>query len=67
MPASTHQPTPPEPEPSSSDTASSSGISSQDFDKAQKFCRYAQSALQYEDVTTAVDNLQKALAILQPH
>ncbi|XP_031569825.1 vacuolar protein sorting-associated protein VTA1 homolog [Actinia tenebrosa] len=67
VPAATHQPAPPEPHPSTSDTGSSSGITSEDLDKAQKCCRYAQSALQYEDVKTAVDNLQKALAILQPH
>lgn len=36
----------------------------EDFQKAQKYCKWAGSALQYEDVTTAVDNLQKALRLL---
>ncbi|XP_046848949.1 vacuolar protein sorting-associated protein VTA1 homolog [Xenia sp. Carnegie-2017] len=36
-----------------------------DYAKAQKYCKYASSALQYEDVTTAIDNLQKALRLLQ--
>ncbi|CAH0556619.1 unnamed protein product [Brassicogethes aeneus] len=33
--------------------------------KAQKFCKYATSALNYDDVKTAVENLQKALNMLQ--
>ncbi|EEC13623.1 hypothetical protein IscW_ISCW021671 [Ixodes scapularis] len=42
------------------------GVSLQpdDFHKAQKYCKYAGSALQYEDVPTAIDNLQKALRLL---
>jgi vacuolar protein sorting-associated protein VTA1 len=36
-----------------------------DYTKAQKYCKYASSALQYEDVPTAIDNLQKALRLLQ--
>lgn len=39
-------------------------LSPQDFTKAQKYCKYAGSALQYEDVSTAVQNLQKALKLL---
>nr|SVE93961.1 EOG090X0GPB [Scapholeberis mucronata] len=31
---------------------------------AQKHCKYASSALTYEDVPTAIDNLQKALKLL---
>ena len=48
-------------------TSSASGvtISPQVSDKAQKFCRFAISALQYEDTPTAIDNLQKALRLLQ--
>ncbi|CAN8018246.1 unnamed protein product [Ixodes persulcatus] len=44
----------------------SDGVSLQpdDFHKAQKYCKYAGSALQYEDVSTAIDNLQKALRLL---
>ncbi|XP_067134634.1 vacuolar protein sorting-associated protein VTA1 homolog [Centruroides vittatus] len=36
----------------------------EDFHKAQKYCKWAGSALQYEDVSTAIDNLQKALLLL---
>jgi vacuolar protein sorting-associated protein VTA1 len=32
--------------------------------KAQKYCKFAGSALTYDDVPTAIDNLQKALLIL---
>eukprot|EP00066_Takifugu_rubripes_P020819 XP_011610085.1 PREDICTED: vacuolar protein sorting-associated protein VTA1 homolog isoform X1 [Takifugu rubripes] len=39
-------------------------LSAEDFTKAQKFCKYAGSALQYEDVGTAIQNLQKALKLL---
>ncbi|XP_024146927.1 vacuolar protein sorting-associated protein VTA1 homolog [Oryzias melastigma] len=39
-------------------------LSPEDFTKAQKYCKYAGSALQYEDVNTAVQNLQKALKLL---
>lgn len=35
------------------------------IEKAQKYCKWASSALNYEDVKTAVDNLQKALHLLQ--
>lgn len=37
----------------------------QDSEQAQKYCRYAASALQYEDVKTAIENLRKALALLE--
>ncbi|KAL4649172.1 hypothetical protein GN956_G7664 [Arapaima gigas] len=39
-------------------------LTPEDFTRAQKYCKYAGSALQYEDVTTAVQNLQKALKLL---
>lgn len=39
-------------------------LTAQDFATAQKYCKYAGSALQYEDVGTAVQNLQKALKLL---
>ncbi|KAM6965523.1 vacuolar protein sorting-associated protein VTA1 homolog [Aplochiton taeniatus] len=39
-------------------------LSAEDFTRAQKFCKYAGSALQYEDVDTAVQNLNKALRLL---
>lgn len=49
----------------SSPSSVRSNLSTQDFEQAQKLCRFAASALQYEDVPTAIDNLQKALALLQ--
>ncbi|XP_035473193.1 vacuolar protein sorting-associated protein VTA1 homolog isoform X2 [Scophthalmus maximus] len=39
-------------------------LTAEDFTKAQKLCKYAGSALQYEDVGTAIQNLQKALTLL---
>jgi len=36
----------------------------EDYTKAMKFCKYATSALQYEDAKTAIDNLTKALNLL---
>ncbi|CAK6969597.1 vacuolar protein sorting-associated protein VTA1 homolog isoform X1 [Scomber scombrus] len=39
-------------------------LTPEDYTKAQKYCKYAGSALQYEDVSTAVQNLQKALKLL---
>ncbi|KAM9797980.1 vacuolar protein sorting-associated protein VTA1 homolog [Neosynchiropus ocellatus] len=39
-------------------------LTPEDFTQAQKYCKYAGSALQYEDVNTAVQNLQKALRLL---
>ncbi|XP_042189351.1 vacuolar protein sorting-associated protein VTA1 homolog isoform X3 [Callorhinchus milii] len=39
-------------------------LTAEDFTRAQKYCKFAGSALQYEDVNTAVQNLQKALKLL---
>lgn len=39
-------------------------LAPEDLVKAQKYCKFAASALQYEDVPTAVTNLQKALSLL---
>lgn len=36
----------------------------EDMAKAQKYCKFAGSALQYEDTKTAIVNLQKALNLL---
>lgn len=33
--------------------------------KAQKYCKWAGSALNYDDIKSAVENLQKALRLLQ--
>lgn len=39
-------------------------LSPQDYQRAMKLCKYASSALQYEDSKTAIDNLSKALNLL---
>lgn len=39
-------------------------LTPEDFTRAQKYCKYAGSALQYEDVATAIQNLQRALKLL---
>ncbi len=36
------------------------------LEQAQKYSRYAISALQYEDLKTAVENLEKALNLIKP-
>ncbi|XP_065653471.1 vacuolar protein sorting-associated protein VTA1 homolog [Hydra vulgaris] len=46
-------------------SVSDSSSSDIDFIQATKFCKFAMSALQYEDVGTAVENLTKALNLLQ--
>lgn len=33
--------------------------------KAQKYCKFASSALNYEDIPEAISNLQKALQLLK--
>ena len=35
-----------------------------EYQKAMKYCKFASSALQYEDSNTAIDNLSKALKLL---
>lgn len=40
-------------------------LSPSDMNKAQKYCKWAVSALDYEDSKTAIDNLQKALNLLK--
>ncbi|XP_045196146.2 vacuolar protein sorting-associated protein VTA1 homolog [Mercenaria mercenaria] len=39
-------------------------LNTQHYQKAMKYCKYASSALQYEDSKTAIDNLTKALTLL---
>ncbi|KAF8787029.1 vacuolar protein sorting-associated protein VTA1 homolog [Argiope bruennichi] len=39
-------------------------LTPEDFHKAQKYCKFAGSALTYEDAPTAIENLQKALRLL---
>ena len=65
-PATNTQPAPADPSPSSKPLSSSGfQLEPMDYTKAQKYCKYASSALQYEDVPTAIDNLQKALTLLR--
>lgn len=40
-------------------------LDSEQIAKAQKYCKFAGSALDYDDTNTAIDNLQKALYLLQ--
>jgi vacuolar protein sorting-associated protein VTA1 len=39
-------------------------LKSEDYSKAMKLCKFATSALQYEDAKTAIENLTKALNLL---
>lgn len=39
-------------------------LTPEEFVRAQRYCKYAGSALQYEDVSTAIQNLQKDLKLL---
>lgn len=47
------------------DVASNISLNPEQMIKAQKYCKWAGSALNYDDVKSAVDNLQKALRLLQ--
>ncbi|XP_041462221.1 vacuolar protein sorting-associated protein VTA1 homolog isoform X1 [Lytechinus variegatus] len=49
----------------SASTSDACEVSPAVSDKAQKFCKFAVSALQYDDVPTAIENLEKALRLLQ--
>ncbi|XP_063954191.1 vacuolar protein sorting-associated protein VTA1 homolog isoform X3 [Lytechinus pictus] len=49
----------------SASTSDACEVSPAVSDKAQKFCKFAVSALQYDDVITAIENLEKALRLLQ--
>lgn len=46
-------------------SSGSSSLSPEQIAKAQKYCKYISSALTYDDVPTAIDNLQKCLRLLQ--
>lgn len=59
------QPFTPRAESVSTPTAQTGDVNSGAIQKAQKFCKYATSALNYDDVNTAIVNLQKALNLLQ--
>nr|SVE73901.1 EOG090X0GPB [Daphnia atkinsoni] len=59
------QATPPSSVPTYVQESSSVLVTPEQIVQAQKHCKYASSALTYEDVPTAIDNLQKALRVLQ--
>lgn len=46
-------------------TTSLPQLSPEQITKAQKYCKWASSALNYEDTKTAVNNLKSALELLQ--
>ena len=46
---------------------SSSGLDYKTIQQAQKFAKFAISALQYDDVNNAIENLTSALNLLQKH
>ena len=52
-------------EPAAEEVSNSSGFTPEQIGKAQKYCKFAGSALNYDDVNTAVDNLTKALNLLK--
>ncbi|KAH3700907.1 vacuolar protein sorting-associated protein VTA1 homolog isoform X2 [Dreissena polymorpha] len=39
-------------------------LGTQEYQRPMKLCKFASSALQYEDANTAIDNLTKALSLL---
>lgn len=39
-------------------------LTAEQFQKGIKYCKYASSAMQYEDAATAIANLSKALKLL---
>ena len=50
-----------------SSEASGEAASPEDVSQAQKLCKFASSALDYDDVTGAVDYLTRALQLLKKH
>ena len=44
-----------------------SGVPFDVISQAQKLCRYANSALEHEDVATAVKNCEQVLQLLRPY
>ncbi|GBP84604.1 Vacuolar protein sorting-associated protein VTA1 homolog [Eumeta japonica] len=57
---------PQEPTPSYGDLNSTQAqLTPEQITKAQKYCKWASSALNYDDIKTAISNLQNALQLLQ--
>ncbi|EFA03831.1 vacuolar protein sorting-associated protein VTA1 homolog [Tribolium castaneum] len=61
----TPQPEPPTPPVATTNNDGGFAPGPEQIQKAQKYCKYATSALNYDDVKTAIENLTKALSLLQ--
>ncbi|KND01035.1 uncharacterized protein SPPG_04128 [Spizellomyces punctatus DAOM BR117] len=61
-----HSPSPAPASPSSLAPKGSFEVNYKTVQAAQKHSRFAISALQYDDIPTAIDNLEQALALLRP-
>lgn len=48
-----------------SETSEKHNLNAEQIAKAQKYCKWASSALNYDDVSTAIGNLEKALLLLK--
>jgi len=48
-------------------TTSNKNIPFDIISQAQKLCRYANSALEHEDITTAIQNCEEVLQLLRPY
>ncbi|GLV38797.1 Vesicle trafficking 1 [Carabus blaptoides fortunei] len=46
-------------------TTTTATLDAEQISKAQKYCKWALSALNYDDIKSAIENLQKALYLLQ--
>lgn len=64
-PAALPQPTPQAAPRNNPGTPPAAALTPQQIEKAQKYCKWAGSALNYDDVGTAVSNLQKCLHLCQ--
>ncbi|XP_059472014.1 vacuolar protein sorting-associated protein VTA1 homolog [Neocloeon triangulifer] len=51
--------------PSSAISASGASLNPDQITKAQKYCKWAASALNYDDIPTAISNLEKGLVLLK--
>lgn len=46
-------------------STTTAALNAEQIGKAQKYCKWASSALNYDDIKSAIENLQKALYLLQ--
>merc|ERR1719270_137868 len=59
------QPPAPTPAPTASNPGGAAALSVEQIGRVQKLCKYAISALDYQDTPTAIENLTKALQMCQ--